>query len=33
MRIDTRPQWGTEVRVEVPVGGREHEPHPSAACG
>jgi two-component system sensor histidine kinase UhpB len=33
MRIDTRPQWGTEVRVEVPVGEREHEPHPSVACG
>ena len=33
MRIDTRPRWGTELRVEVPVGGREHEPSPSAAGG
>jgi two-component system sensor histidine kinase UhpB len=33
MRIDTRPRWGTEVRVEVPVGGRGHEPRPTAARG
>jgi two-component system sensor histidine kinase UhpB len=32
LRIDTRPQWGTEVRVEVPAGGREHEPRSRAAC-
>jgi two-component system sensor histidine kinase UhpB len=32
LQIDTRPQWGTEVRVEVPLGGREHEPRPCAAC-
>jgi two-component system sensor histidine kinase UhpB len=33
MRIDTRPRWGTAVRVEVPVGGREHDACPSATRG
>lgn len=32
LRIDTRPQWGTEVWVQVPLGGQEHAPCESAAC-
>jgi two-component system sensor histidine kinase UhpB len=26
VRIDTRPQWGTELRVRVPLGGLNHGP-------
>jgi PAS domain S-box-containing protein len=32
MRIDSRPQWGTELRVQVPLAGQEHAPRESAAC-
>jgi two-component system sensor histidine kinase UhpB len=31
MRIDTRPRWGTQVQVEVPMGGRVDESCQSAA--
>jgi signal transduction histidine kinase len=32
VRIDTRPQWGTELRVQVPLGGHDHAPREGAAC-
>jgi two-component system sensor histidine kinase UhpB len=32
MKIDTRPQWGTELRVRVPIEEMQHEPSERADC-